>query len=176
VEKSWGALFFSGTLKNFQVSLVSAGNVFLLKKHAIQAKMREPRQQLVCTDVSSNDVMTAAANKASDLFVLTENARGVQDASQCREELHLGNASVERSLFRPGDATSSAVLLHGSYSYKTNDPPVLPIMCVKIARMTSLASIAENFIYEGTQKCLHDAILNVHQGHNLGCCHHLSIQ
>jgi hypothetical protein len=109
--------------------------------------------------------MTAAANKSSDVFAFTEIARGVQDASPCREELPLGSASVERSLFRPRDATSSAVLLHGSYSYKTNDPPVLPIMRVIIAGITSLASIAENFIFEGTQNCLHDAILDVHQGH-----------
>jgi hypothetical protein len=82
VEISYGAPFILGLLKNIPSMKYRRQNIILLPKKRISQLKRELRQTLDCPDLSSNDLITAAlceANRSSDIFVFTENARDTKE-------------------------------------------------------------------------------------------------
>ena len=153
VDISYGLPFLIGALKNFLFTR-RQGSIILLDKHKVRAKKKELREQLGCSDISSNDVITAAlcqAVKSSDVFVFTENTRSIiQGVPVNAGGNFLWEIPVPREVCSSADELRR-VVASSSSGYKTNELPLQPFLCGRVARVTSLASIAESLLYNGTE-------------------------
>ena len=154
-EVAYGAPFLVGALKNLLSIRRRQAHMFLLNKHKITAERQRLRDQHGSSSISSNDVITAAlckANQSSDVFVFTENARGVKEGVPRNAA---GNffweVPVSRKVCSRPEELRNVISSSNLGYYKTNELPLLPFLCGRVGRVTSLASIAENVLYEGVE-------------------------
>jgi len=152
IQVSYGLPFMLGALKNFPSLLSRKAEVILLRKTKVMDKRRELRVTLNATDISSNDIITAAlaeANRACDIFIFTENVRNGGKVDGIPGNAG-GNFLLEvpvsrESSCRP-DEMRKAVNQRGEY--KTDKLPLRPYLFGRVGRITSLASIAESMLYK----------------------------
>jgi hypothetical protein len=162
IEISYGIPFLMGCAKNVltQPKEKRGPRVFLIDKHQIAKKKKEMRAN-EGPKVSSNDIITAGvcqANRGADVFVFTENVRGVVDGIPrnvggnyfwevpVRRKDSIRPEALREVIQRQqhegsGDAES------GALDKETNLSP-WPFLCGRVARVTSLASITESIVYE----------------------------
>jgi hypothetical protein len=123
-----------------------------LKKDKVSAQRRALRAAWNTTDISGNDIITAAvcqACRSSDLFFFTENAR--QNGSPLPIMAggnFLHEIPVSRQTAIQPQKLRKVIQSHGEY--KPNELPVAPFLLGRVGRVTSLASIAESMLYDDT--------------------------
>jgi hypothetical protein len=151
IDISYGAPFVLGTLKNFFTSRRTP-NVFLLDKSKINAKKRQLKDETGNRDISSNDVITAGICEAvgsSDIFIFTESVRGLVEGvpRNAGGNFHW-EIPVPRDVIVRPDLLRKVVKACG---YRDKELPLQPFLCGRVGRITSLASITEGIVYEGTK-------------------------
>ncbi len=159
VEKSYGLPFLCGLLKNFPTLTSRNQNILLLCKKKVSQKRREYRfngtESFNCNEpISSNDIITAAlceANESSDIFVFTENIRGLKEGIPRNAS---GNFFWEVPVSRVACAANPLQVrlsvANGGY-YPTDELPLQPFLCGRVGRLTSLATITHTISYPGTE-------------------------
>jgi hypothetical protein len=164
---TYGPAMMAGALFNFPLLPLRKAEILLLKKEKVNVQRRALRAACNTTDISGNDIITAAvceACQSSDLFFFTENARRQQKGGGAGDPTTLlppppimagGNFLHEIPVSR--ETAIHPQLLrkviqdgHGEYSHKPNALPVAPFLFGRVGRVTSLASIAENVLYDDT--------------------------
>jgi hypothetical protein len=154
IHVAYGPPFMLGAARNVLTQQNKRPvRMFLLNKHVISDEKRRLRAAPGCSHVSSNDIITAAlcqATHSSDVFIFTENVRGrkvgipVNAAGNFLLEM-----SVPRSVAMQPEALREVVQSQGYYA--ANELPVGPFVAGRVGRVTSMASIAESFVYKGTK-------------------------
>jgi hypothetical protein len=149
----------------------------LLDKTKVNQKKQELRKQLHCSDLSSNDIITAAlcqANQSSDWFVFTENARGGSGGSEDSGDPDgpghnaagnfLFEVPVSRAVGSQPDQLRKVVRSskqhHHHYPPRNNNEdidrkkglPLRPFLHGRVGRITSLATIPAHLVYDGTEQ------------------------
>jgi len=158
VEVAYGFPFMLGLFKNFPYIQNRHQQIMLFSKQKVTSLKRELRQSLNCTDLSSNDVITAAfceANRSSDIFVFTENARGIKEGIPRNSGGNLfWEIPVSRECCAKPDEyrrQQQRILRDGHQFYKPNQLPFEPFVYGRVGRLTSLASITEKVVLENTK-------------------------
>ena len=151
VEISYGAPFMMGALKNVLTVRNRKAAMFLLNKNDIGTKKRELREKLGQNDISANDIITAAlcrANGSSDIFVFTENIRGIVDGVPRNAA---GNFFWEVPVAREVCIKPEELRKKVLSECKTDALDIMPFLCGRVGRVTSLATIATNVVYGETK-------------------------
>jgi hypothetical protein len=156
VQIAYGAPFLLGALKNVLLERQHRqASYILLDKLAVNAVKRVLRQERQRNDISSNDVITAAlcqGNRATDVFVFTENMRGKLPGIPVGAAGNfLWEVPVPREICSQPDRLRTAVATINGHGYQTNELPLQPFVCGRVGRVTSLASIAENVLFDGVE-------------------------
>jgi hypothetical protein len=151
ISISYGVPFLLGLLKNFPSLLSRQTRIRLLSKSKIQSLKRKIREMTNSNNISSNDLITAAlcqSDLSSDVFVFTENARGRDPSIPINAG---GNFLWEIPVSRASCSEPSTLrrVITDQGDYATNELPMWPFLCGRVARITSLASIAESFQVNG---------------------------
>lgn len=153
VDISYGAPLMLGLLKNFPFLLSRKAEFLLLPKSKVNAKKRALRTALNTTDISANDVITAAiceACRSSDLFFFTENVRHNSGPIPTMAGGNfLFEVPVSRKTAIQPKKLRQVVRQHGEYA--PNTLPVMPFICGRVGRITSLATVAETLLFDGTK-------------------------
>jgi hypothetical protein len=146
---AYGAPFFVGCLKNIlTLQRQRKTQIILLEKRAVSQEKRRLRIQLNCTDISSNDVITAAlcqANGSSDIFVFTESVRG-KLVPMAAAGNFLWEIPVSREVCSHPEKLRKAVVQSKSGSFASDRLPPRPFLCGRVGRVTSLASVSEKLV------------------------------
>jgi hypothetical protein len=153
----YGAPFMIGAAKNVLTQRDRQVTTLLLDKQKINSKKHELRRQLACDDVSSNDVITAAlcrSNLSSDIFIFTENARGIIPGigRDCAGNF-LFEVPVTREVGSRPDLLRRVVASSQNQDYlrAPTDLPLKPFLSGRVGRITSIATIPANLIFDGTE-------------------------
>lgn len=124
-------------------------NVVLIDKKVVSRKKRQLQQELDSKSLSSNDVIVCRACDSSDVF--SENAR-----KNNGEMPHTAGGNFLWAIPIPKEADSDPRLLRQTVEslkyFDTNKVPLKPFLCGRVARITSLASIAAQVIYGGLEQ------------------------
>jgi hypothetical protein len=172
---TYGPALMAGALVNFPFLPWRQSQVLLLKKEKVNACRRALRAASNTTDISGNDVITAAvceACQSSDLFFFTENARRQpKDNNNNNNNSETATTTTTTMSAAPPPIMAGGNFLHeipvsrqtaiqpqllrkviqeghGEYYHKKmkNALPVAPFLFGRVGRVTSLASIAENVV------------------------------
>ena len=151
----YGPPFLLGCTKNI-LTQKREPQFILLDKQKVTAVTRAIRVELG-KDISTNDVITAAlcqSNPGADVFCFTESARGIERSNggttvPCSAG---GNffweIPVPCAVCSEPDRLRKLTASHQS-GYDTNKLPLKPFLCGRHARITSLASVTKNVVYDG---------------------------
>jgi hypothetical protein len=151
ISISYGAPFLLGLLKNFPSLFSRQTRILLLSKSKIQKLKRQIREMTNSNNISANDLITAAlcqSDSSSDVFVFTENARGRDPSIPINAGGNfLWEIPVSRASCSEPRTLRQVITDQGDYA--ANELPLWPFLCGRVARITSLASIAESFQFNG---------------------------
>jgi hypothetical protein len=154
VDVAYGLPFLVGLIKNAVLTFHKRKPaVMLLDKDKVKIEKMRMRKQLNSTSISSNDVVSLAlceANDDVDIFIFTENARD--------------NLGVPRNaggnFFWEIPFSSRAAVLDPHYFrdsvirrtfYPTDQLPIQPFLCGRVGRLTSLATVTEQLVYDDVE-------------------------
>ena len=148
----YGPPFMLGCTKNI-LTQKREPQFILLDKHKVTAVTRAMRAELGSKDISTNDVITSAlcqSNPGADVFCFTESVRGVEGTNVPKSAggNFFWEIPVPRSVCSEPDRLRKVTASHQS-GYDTNKLPLKPFLCGRHARITSLASVTKNVVYDG---------------------------
>jgi len=152
VHFTYGPPMMLGALVNAPTLLSREASFLLLEKKRVNDMKRALRTALN-TNVSANDLITSAlceACQSSDLFLFTENVRHNGGPIPVTAGGNfLIEVPVSKETASQPDKLRRVVLQHGEY--EPNTLPLMPFISGRAGRITSLASIAETVMYDGTK-------------------------
>ena len=159
VEVAYGLPFLIGCARNILSSLpepniIRPAQYLLLDKRKVNSIKRQIRDTLQRSDISANDIITAAlidANNNTDVAVITENQR----TSLGLSALAAGNLYTEVALprlegVRP-DHFRDYLVQSDQGTGTWGQLPLRPFLEGKHCRISSLATIAKSFVYRDIQ-------------------------
>jgi len=152
VDVSYGLPFLLGLMKNGPSLAWRKQSMFLIDKHLVNDKKRQLRSELNNTSISSNDVITAAicdVNVGTDLFVFTENARDGAYVPHNAGGNFLWEIPISKEAAK--DPVEFRKTVDSKAHYETDKLPVEKFLCGRVGRLTSLATITEQVMYNGLE-------------------------
>ena len=149
----YGPPFMMGAARNI-LTQKREPRLFLVDKQKVAVAKNSQREKLENKNISSNDVITAAlcqSNPNADVFIFTENARGIDPkVSTNAGGNFFWEVPVPQDVCSKPDLLRKTIVSHQN-GYETNHLPLMPFISGRHARITSLASVTENVLYNGVK-------------------------
>jgi hypothetical protein len=149
----YGPPFLMGAARNI-LTQKREPQLFLVDKQKVSVAKKTQRDKLENKNISSNDIITAAlcqSNPSADIFIFTESVRGIDPKVPINAGGNfIWEIPVPRDVCSKPDQLRKVIVSHQN-GYETNHLPLMPFISGRHARVSSLASVTENVLYNGVK-------------------------